>query len=109
MVGMTGSNPYSYLFGPFVALMVVAGMAFLLRWSSARGGSHVERVPRPGELDEYGLLVPVATPPGRAEGEALRRNLQANGVRATLTTTTEGLRLLVFPNDVARARELIAG
>src|SRR6478735_2382514 len=40
---VTGSNPYSFLFGPFVALLVVVGLALLLRWAFSSGGSLVAR------------------------------------------------------------------
>ena len=106
--GVTGSNPYSYLFGPFVALLVVVALAFLLRWAFSRGGSLVERTPVTGRVDEYGLLVPVASPDNYAEGEILRRRLEDHGVRATLTVTADGPRVMVFPGDEQRARELIA-
>ena len=104
---MTGSNPYAYLFGPFVALLVVVGLAYLLRWAFARGGSLVERTPRRGGPDQYGLLVPVAAPADHATGEIMRRTLESNGIRATLTTTADGPRVMVFPGDESKARTLL--
>ena len=105
--GVTGSNPYSFLFGPFVALVVVGVLALLLRWAFSRGGSLVERTPRAGTSDEYGLLVPVAAPEDYASGELLRRRLEDHGVRAMLTTTSEGPRVMVFPDDADRARLIV--
>jgi len=105
---VTGSNPYSFLFGPFVALLVVIGLIFLLRWAFARGGSLVERTPHPGTTDEYGLLVAIASPPTPEDGELLRRLLEDNGIRATLAPTVDGPRLMVFEADELRARRLIA-
>ena len=106
---MTGSNPYSYLFGPAVALGVVIALAFLLRWAFSRGGSLVERSPHAGPPDAYGLLVPISAPTSRDEGSAVCRRLEKHGVRATLTTTEDGLRVMVFPTDEVRARELLDG
>ena len=104
---VTGSNPYSYRFGPFVALVVVIALGLLLRWAFARGSSLVERTPMRGAADEYGLLVPVASPPDYASGELMRRRLESAGVRAMLTTTADGPRVMVFPDDEDRARGLI--
>src|SRR6476646_10363628 len=73
---VTGSNPYSFLFGPFVALLVVVGLALLLRWAFSSGGSLVARPVRPGTTDEYGLLVAIATPPTAEDGDLLRRTLE---------------------------------
>ena len=50
-------STYSYLFGPLVALAIMAVMVVLLRWAFSRGGSLVERDARPGRSDEYGLMV----------------------------------------------------
>jgi len=105
---MTGSNPYAYLFGPCVALTIVGVLALALRWAFARGGSLVERTPRSGHADQYGLLVAVSSPASYAEGEVLRRTLEDHGVRATLTTTSDGPRVMVFPGDEGRARQVIA-
>jgi len=38
----------------------------------------------------------------------LRRRLLAQGVRANLATTLDGPRILVFPEDVERAKQLLA-
>jgi hypothetical protein len=105
---VTGSNPYSYLFGPFVALLVVVGLVFLLRWAFSRGGSLVERTPHAGPSDQYGLLVAVASPPTDEDGEMLRVMLEQHGIRATLATTVDGPRLMVFQADERKARRLIA-
>lgn len=105
---MTGANPDSFLLGPFLALVVVAGLALVLRWACASGGSLVERTPHAGTADEYGLLVPVDNPPDQASGELLQRRLEVQGVRAILAGTSDGLRVMVFPDDLARARRIVA-
>jgi hypothetical protein len=100
---------YSYLWGPGVALVVVGVLAVLLRWTFRRGGSLVARAPKPGAPGEYGLLVSVASPGTYVEAELLRRTLTDAGLRATVATTTQGPRLMVFADDEPRARSLLAG
>ena len=46
-------------------------MVLILRWAFARGGSVVERAPKSGNPDEYGMLVPIASPSNYIEGEVL--------------------------------------
>lgn len=99
---------YSYLFGPFVAFGGLAVIVLLLRWTFSRGGSLVARPARPGAPGSYGLLVAVAAPGSYVEGELLRRRLLDSGIRATLATTTDGPRLMVFEADAASARAQLA-
>lgn len=105
---MPAWNSFSFAFGPIVAVVLVGLFALILRWAFSRGGSLVAAAPRPGTSDEYGLLVPVASPATYIEGEILRRRLQDGGVRANLATTLEGPRVLVWPGDEARAREVLS-
>ena len=89
--------------------LMVGVLALLLRW--AYGGkrrSLVERRPRPGAADDYGLMVSVASPGSFIEGEVSRQRLAAAGIRAQLVTTTEGPRLMVLSEDETRARQLLA-
>jgi hypothetical protein len=102
-------NAYSFAFGPVMAFGIIAVLALLLRWAFSSGTSLIARPVRPGSPSTYGLLEPVASPRTAAEGEALKRLLESRGLRATLADTTEGPRVLVFPGDVARAKEAIAG
>jgi hypothetical protein len=95
---------YSFAFGPVVALAVVGVLALLLRWAFSHGHSLVERRPDVGSPEQYGLLVPVAEPPTFVEAEVMRQRLSDAGLRATLAPTTEGPRVLVFPEDVKTAR-----
>jgi hypothetical protein len=95
---------YSFAFGPLLALGVVGVLMLLLRWAFSSGKSVVERRPAIGSPGEYGLLVPVAEPPTFVEAELARRRLLDAGLRATLAPTTDGPRVLVFPEDVKAAR-----
>jgi hypothetical protein len=101
-------NSFSFAFGPIVAVVLVGLFSLILRWAFSRGGSVVAAAPRPGTSDEYGLLVPVASPATYIEGEILRRRLQDGGVRANLATTLDGPRVLVWPGDEERAREVLS-
>lgn len=96
---------YSFAFGPVVAIGMLGLLILLLRWTFKRGPSL--RTPI-GRADQYGALRPVAAPPDYASGEILRRRLADAGIRANLATTLDGPRLLVFPEDEARARSVLA-
>lgn len=104
---MPAWHSFSYAFGPLVALAAIGLLVLILKWSSARGGSVVPGPAQVGDPKEYGLLTAVRAPAGFTEGEALRLRLAAAGIRATLVHTTDGLRLMVWPEDVVRAHELL--
>jgi hypothetical protein len=105
--GAVRDSSASFLVGPLIALGVVGLLVLLLRWAFAGGQSVVARRPRTGVEGDYGLLVTVASPTTYVEGEILRRTLEDAQVRATLTQTLDGPRLLVFPDDLERARALL--
>jgi len=50
----------------------------------------------------------VATPSTYVEGEIRRRTLEDARIRAQLAQTLDGPRLMVWPQDADRARELVA-
>jgi len=101
------STSASFLVGPLIAFGVVGILVLLLRWTFRTGVSVVARKPKAGADDEYGLLVPVASPGTYVEGEILRRTLEDAGVRATLTQTLGGPRVMVFPDDESKARAVL--
>jgi hypothetical protein len=101
-------NSFSFAFGPIVAVVLVGVFVLILRWAFSRGSSVVAAPPRPGAVAEYGLLVPVATPQTYVEGEMLRQRLEGQGVRANLASTLDGPRLLVWPGDEEKARQVLA-
>lgn len=102
-----GGSSASFLVGPLIAFGVVGILVLLLRWAFRSGVSVVARKPKSGAEDEYGLLVPVASPGTYVEGEIMRRTLEDARIRATLTQTLAGPRVMVFPDDEARAREVL--
>ena len=92
-----------------ISLVVVGVLALLLRWAfGGRSRSLVERRPRRGHEDEYGLMVAVAAPGTFVEGELARQRLRDAGIRASLVTTSDGPRLMVLEPDEARARQVLA-
>ncbi|GGV08574.1 hypothetical protein GCM10010495_21600 [Kitasatospora herbaricolor] len=86
---------------------VMAVLVLLLRWTYGGGSSLVERRPRTGRPDEYGLLVAVAAPPDAEQARRLAARLDAAGLRHTLVRTAEGPRLMVWPADAEAARHLL--
>jgi hypothetical protein len=91
------------------SVVVVGVLAVLLRWAyGGRRRSLVERRPSPGGVDDYGLMVSVASPGTFIEGEVSRQRLEHAGIRAQLVTTTEGPRLMVLREQEALARQLLA-
>lgn len=101
-------DAYSGLFGQLVAFVAVGVLVLLLRWAFGHGRSLVERPSQAGSQGAYGLLVSIASPSTYVEGEVLRRTLLDAGLRATLATTTEGPRLMVFGSDERTARQVLA-
>ena len=97
-----------YWTGPLTIFLVLGVVVLLMRWTFSRGHSLVQRPPRAGSEGEYGLLVAIASPATYVEGEMLRRRLEDAGVRATLTQTADGPRVMVFPADERTARRLLA-
>ena len=104
----TIAGEYSYAFAPLVAFLAIGVLALVLRWASRRGGSLVPPPAHPGRPDEYGLLVSIAEPHTATEAEEAMERLELAGVRVTLASTSSGPRLMVFADDAARARRLLA-
>lgn len=104
---MASWQSYSYSFGPLVALATVLVLVLLLRWTFSRGRSLVERQASAGGEQEYGLLTAVASPTTFVEAELLRQRLVEHGIRATLAPTTDGPRVMVWPEDVQLAGEVL--
>lgn len=99
----------SFLFGPVLAFLGIGAMILILRWAhSNKKVSLIERPTKPSDPSDYGILVPIAFPDNYAKGEILRRQLQDAGIKATLTFTVDGPRILVWPKDEKIARQILA-
>lgn len=105
---MPSWGSFSYAFGPIVAIGLIAVFVLVLRWAFGGRSSVVAAPPKQGAADEYGMLVPVASPGSYAEGEMLRRGLEDVGIRSNLATTLDGPRVMVWPEDEQRARAHLA-
>ena len=93
-----------------LVVAVLGVLVLLLRWAFSDGGrsSLVARRPAVGHSSEYGLLVAIAAPGNYIEGEMSCRRLEGAGIRATLVTTTDGPRVMVFREHETVARQLLA-
>jgi hypothetical protein len=93
-----------------LVVAVVGVLVLLLRWAYSGSGrsSLVERRPRMGHSNEYGLLVAISAPGTYIEAEVMRRRLEDAGIRAALITTADGPRVMVFPENEIVARQLLA-
>jgi hypothetical protein len=98
---------FSYAFGPLVAVAVLVLLVVILRWAFARGQSVVAAPPRAGHPQDYGLLVAVAAPASRDEAELTATRLRTAGITASVADTTQGVRVMVWPHDAARAGQVL--
>ena len=83
---------------------MVGLLAIILRWAYSSSNSLIERDKKIGSEDEYGLLKVAASPKNHIEGEMLRQNLISVGIKATLSQTNTGPKILVFEEDLKIAR-----
>jgi hypothetical protein len=83
---------------------VVGLLAIILRWAYSSSNSLIEKDKKIGSEDEYGLLKVAASPKNHIEGEMLRQKLLSVGIKATLSQTNTGPKILVFEEDLKIAR-----
>jgi hypothetical protein len=83
---------------------VVALLALILRWAFSHNNSLIEKDKVIGSEDQYGLLRVAHTPKNHIEGEMMRQKLIAVGIKATLSQTKDGPRILVFEKDLKIAK-----
>ena len=101
MLGGVNNNLYLISLSGF---LVVGLLALLLRWAYSNNNSLIERDKKIGSEDEYGLLKVVTSPKNHIEGEMLRQKLLSVGIKATLSQTKTGPKILVFEKDLKIAR-----
>lgn len=104
---MLGGINNQLFFQSLAGFFVMFVLILLLKWAFARGKSVVEKPTRIGDEGEYGLLRVVAKPGSHIEGEMLRQKLVSNGIKATLTQTKCGPRIMVFPEEVKAAEAIL--
>lgn len=99
---------FSYAFGPIIAFVAIGLLVIILRWAfSSKRTSVVAAASKPGTADEYGMLTAIASPANYIDGEILRRRLEDAGIRANLASTLDGPRVMVWPADEQRARDVL--
>ena len=101
MLGGVNNNLYLISLSGF---LVVGLLALLLRWAYSNNNSLIERDKKIGSEDDYGLLKVVTSPKNHIEGEMLRQKLLSVGIKATLSQTNTGPKILVFEEDLKIAR-----
>lgn len=102
-------SSYQYLVGPLVAFGALGVILLLCRWVFAPPKrAAAPRAVTPKRGDDYGLLIPIATVRTAADAEMLRTLLREAGIRCTVAADADGVELLVFRADAARARELVS-
>ena len=84
--------------------LVVAVMIVILKWAFSGNKSVIEREKSIGNEDEYGLLRVAHSPKNHIEGEMLRQKLLSVGIKATLSQTKNGPKILVFEKDLKIAK-----
>jgi hypothetical protein len=84
--------------------LVIAVMIVILKWAFSNNKSVIEREKRIGNDDEYGLLRVAHSPKNHIEGEMLRKKLLSVGIKATLSQTKNGPKILVFEKDLKIAK-----
>ena len=84
--------------------LVIAVMIVILKWAFSNNKSVIEREKRSGNEDEYGLLRVAHSPKNHIEGEMLRQKLLSVGIKATLSQTKNGPKILVFEKDLKIAK-----
>ncbi|WP_019876307.1 hypothetical protein [Sporichthya polymorpha] len=93
-----------------VVAIVLGLLVLVLRWAfSPRQTSLLSRRPRTGSEHDYGLMTPLAAPEDAAEGAQISALLARSGIRSRVVETEDGLRVMVWDDDLQRARELLLG
>jgi hypothetical protein len=104
---MLGGINNTLFFTSFAGFAVMGLFIILLKWAFSRGSSLVEKPKKIGDEDEYGLLKVVASPANFIEGEMLRLKLDKHGIKATLTQTKSGPKVLVFEKEISVAQAIL--
>jgi len=101
LLGGINNNLYLISLSGF---FIVGVLALILRWAYSSNNSLVERDKKIGSDDQYGLLKVAASPKNHIEGEMLRQKLLSVGIKATLSQTNTGPKILIFEKDLKIAK-----
>lgn len=101
-------DSYSFIFGPLVAFLGIGIMVVILKWGFGKKSSLIQRPVTQGKQDQYGLMIPLFSPKNLIEGEMQRRFLIDSGFRINLASTLDGARLMVWPEDLTKAKKIIS-
>ena len=104
---MLGGIDNSLFLKSFAGFAVMFVLIFLLRWGFSRGKSVAERPFAVGDDNSYGKLKVAARPKNYIEGEMMRQKLLENGIKANLTQTNSGPRVLVFEEELSAASAIL--
>jgi len=102
-IPLANGSGIDYFFVPIATTVVVAVLALVLRWIMRPGQRPGARVASPSQ----GLLIGVVATDPR-EAERVRQMLLAAGIRATSKAVSSRQQVLVWPDDVDEALQLIA-
>ena len=91
---MLGGINNGLFFKSFSGFIVVAVLALILRWAFSGNKSLIEKQRRIGSEEEYGLLKVAHSP--------------KNHIKATLSQTKTGPKILVFDEDLKIAKATLA-
>jgi hypothetical protein len=97
---MLGGVNNELFFKSFSGFIVVGILALILRWAFSGNKSLIEKNTQVGSDEEYGLLKVAHSPKNHIEGEIMRQKLLAVGIKATLSQTRTGPKILVFEEDL---------
>lgn len=95
---MPGTEGAAYVVGPLLVAAVLGVLVLIARWATGQSPSLTE------DTRSYGLLTPVASGISSDHIGALQQSLSSAGIRCTVAGVPGDYRLLVWPEDVARAR-----
>jgi hypothetical protein len=97
----------AYLTGQLVTLALIALVAGVPQ--RRHGGADRANVSAGGPDDDFGPLRVAVLADSMAAAKVVRERLAAAGIRATLATAVDGRpRVLVFSDDIDRARRFVA-
>jgi uncharacterized membrane protein len=110
------------LVGPFIAIAVIVAVAAVM-YRSLHHQPAPPSLPPPASValpgvkptaltdylaDDYGLLATAAVARTHADALLVKEHLRTAGIRSTLATAPDGqIRVLVFGDEVVRARRLV--